>query len=113
MHPLHSAVLCGVGQMQVRQPIFLISFGRIKRHHAALTGWRLVEKEKAQQAPASMESVALPQMLVVQKKKPQGQSVSFQNQNKLSQQNQPSRFDSRGWEEGSWCWDSNAVVVLM
>lgn len=69
MHPLHSAVLCGVGQMQVRQPIFLISFGRIKRHHAALTGWRLVEKEKAQQAPASMESVALPQMLVVQKKK--------------------------------------------
>lgn len=68
MHPLHSAVLCGVGQMQVRQPIFLISFGRIKRHHAALTGWRLVEKEEAQQAPASMESVALPQMLVVQKK---------------------------------------------
>lgn len=54
--------------MQVRQPIFLISFGRIKRHHAALTGWELVEKEKAQQAPTSMESVALPQMLVVQKK---------------------------------------------
>lgn len=31
---------CSV-QMEVSRPIFLISFGRIKRHHAGLAGWGL------------------------------------------------------------------------
>lgn len=41
MCPLCNAVSCSVGQMQVSRSIFLISFGRIKRHHAGLAGWGL------------------------------------------------------------------------
>jgi len=32
--------------MQVSRPIFLISFGRIKRHHAGLAGWGLSLERK-------------------------------------------------------------------
>lgn len=46
MRPLCNAVSCSVGQMQVSQPIFLISFGRIKRHHAGLAGWGLSLERK-------------------------------------------------------------------
>lgn len=46
MRPLHDAVSCSVGQMQVSRPIFLISFGRIKRHHAGHTGWGLDRERK-------------------------------------------------------------------
>lgn len=46
MHPLGDAVSCRVGQMQVSRPIFLISFGRIKRHHAGLAGWGLSLERK-------------------------------------------------------------------
>lgn len=46
MRPLCTAVSCSVGQMQVSQPIFLISFGRIKRHHAGLAGWGLSLERK-------------------------------------------------------------------
>lgn len=46
MRPLRNAVSCSVGQMQVSRPIFLISFGRIKRHHAGLTGWGLDRERK-------------------------------------------------------------------
>lgn len=46
MCPLCNAISCSVGQMQVSQPIFLISFGRIKRHHAGLAGWGLSLERK-------------------------------------------------------------------
>lgn len=46
MRPLCNAILCSVGQMQVSRPIFLISFGRIKRHHAGLAGWGLSLERK-------------------------------------------------------------------
>lgn len=51
MRPLCNAVSCSVGQMQVSQPIFLISFGGIKRHHAGLTGWGLSLEKKGAAGP--------------------------------------------------------------
>lgn len=59
-----------------------------------------------------MESMALPHETGCPKKK-KSQSVSFQNQNKLPQENQTSLCDSRVWEEGIHCWGGNSAVILM
>lgn len=104
MRPLCNAVSCSVGQMQVSQPIFLISFGRIKRHHAGLAGWGLSLERKGA-AGSRIDGIygIAPNVGCPTRKKSQGQSVSFQNQNKLPQQNQTCLCDSPDWEEGIWC----------
>lgn len=116
MRPLGDAVSCRVGQMQVSRPIFLISFGRIKRHHAGLAGWGLSLERKGAAGSridgiyGIAPNVGCPKNRE-KKKKSQGQSVSFQNQNKLPQQNQTGLCDSPDWEEGIWCWGSNSALV--